>query len=80
MTRPGYDHCSMNGPRYAACSLQHAAPLAVSIFLYVSVSWDHALGILSSVAMPQSRSTLLLPGAGAGAGAPSSATFCSCRW
>ena len=36
VTRPGYDHCSMNGPRYAACST--AAPLAVSISLYVSVS------------------------------------------
>ena len=78
VTRPGYDHCSMNGPRYAACSLQHCSTAARSLCLSVC-SCGHALGILSSVAMPQSRSTLLL-GPGAGAGAPSSATFCSCRW
>ena len=33
VTRPGYDHCSMNGPRYAACSLQHCSTLTVSLCL-----------------------------------------------
>ena len=42
VTRPGYDHCSMNGPRYAACSLQHCSTLTVSLSAAVVTPWASA--------------------------------------
>ena len=68
VTRPGYDHCSMNGPRYAACSLQHCSTAhCLSMCLYL-------LG--SRLGHPQQRGDAPVPlhpaaarGGGGGGGA-----------